>query len=131
MSWPFRGNRQPIKLARKADSEIANIDHLLHFAFAFDKNLSRFERHKPRKVAFKFAQRIPEPPDRFAANRRGNSPPFQESLVRARHGCFIILRPSGADRGDHLAIDRRHLFERFAATEPFAAKHAWVYLLDS
>src|SRR5439155_26692513 len=77
------------------------------------------------------AQGIPEPPVRSAANRRGNGPPFQEGFMGPRHRCFIILRPSGEDRGDRLAVDRRRLFKGFAVAEPFAAKHAWVYLLDS
>ena len=41
MIRPFRLNRQAVKHARLADGEIADVDHLLHFAFAFGDDLAR------------------------------------------------------------------------------------------
>src|SRR5205823_3508634 len=40
---PFRLNRQAIKHARLTNREIADVDHLLHFAFAFGDNFPSLE----------------------------------------------------------------------------------------
>src|SRR5207237_5755638 len=55
---PFGSDSQTIKLARKADSEVADIDHLLHFAFTFDNDLARFESYKPAKILLRIAQGV-------------------------------------------------------------------------
>ena len=48
----FGGDGQSVKLARKADGKIANIDHLLHFAFAFGQNFAGFQRDQSAQVRF-------------------------------------------------------------------------------
>src|SRR5204863_452803 len=54
VTGPFRLNRQTIKHARLTNREVADIDHLLHFAFSFGDNLSSLERHELPEIMFKF-----------------------------------------------------------------------------
>ena len=42
--WPFGSDRESVKLPGQADREIANVDHLLHFAFGLDENFAGFKR---------------------------------------------------------------------------------------
>ena len=41
---PLRGDRQAVELARQADREVADVDHLLHFAVALGADLAHLER---------------------------------------------------------------------------------------
>ena len=52
---PFRLNRQAIKHARLTNGEVADVDHLLHFAFAFGDNFPGLERHELPEIMFEFA----------------------------------------------------------------------------
>ena len=75
-----------------ADGEVADVDHLLHFAFAFGDNLAGLERDEFAEVAFLLAQSVAELPDGFAAHRPGRDAPFGEGLLRAADYLFIIVR---------------------------------------
>ncbi len=52
---PFRLNRQAIKHARLTNREIADVDHLLHFAFAFGDNFPGLEGNELPEIMFKIA----------------------------------------------------------------------------
>ena len=52
VAWPFRLNRQAIKHPRLTDCEIADVDHLLHFAFALRDNFAGLERHELAELVF-------------------------------------------------------------------------------
>src|SRR5690606_41192260 len=73
---------QSVKLAREADREIADVDHLLHLAFAFGEDFSDFDRNEPAEIGFCRAEILAEQPDEFAASRARNSPPTRESGLR-------------------------------------------------
>ena len=62
MRWPGRsdGDGQAMQLARQADREVADVDHLLHLAQAFGEDLAGLERD----------QRAERRPSRRAAPRR-------------------------------------------------------------
>src|SRR5438477_5918784 len=51
---PFRLNRQAVKHSRLTNCEIANVDHLLHFAFAFGDNFPGFERNELAELVLQF-----------------------------------------------------------------------------
>ena len=53
-----------------ADREVADVDHLLHFAFAFGEDLARLERDEFAEVVLLLAQGVAELADGFAADRR-------------------------------------------------------------
>ena len=44
------GDGQAVELARQADGEIADVDHLLHFAEAFGRDLAGFDRDQPAEL---------------------------------------------------------------------------------
>ena len=84
MLRPFGRDGQAIEHARQADREVADIDHLLHFAFAFGDNLAGLERDELAEVVLQFAQSVAELPNGFAAHRAGRDAPFQKSFLSAR-----------------------------------------------
>ena len=43
---PLGGHRQAVELARQADREVADVDHLLHLAAAFGADLAHLEAHQ-------------------------------------------------------------------------------------
>src|SRR5205823_8103694 len=51
VTGPFRLNRQAIKHSRLTNSEVADVDHLLHFAFAFGNNFPSLERDELTELA--------------------------------------------------------------------------------
>ena len=55
VTGPFRLNRQAIKHARLTNCEIADVDHLLHFTFAFRDNFPGLERNELTEIMFGFA----------------------------------------------------------------------------
>ena len=123
----FGGDGQAVKLARKPDREIADVNHLLHFALAFRENLSGFERDEPAQVLLGRAQGVAELADDFAASGRGQSAPFlQTPFRRALHGLLVFRAVSPADGGEQLAVNGRNAAQNFAAAEPFAAEHAGI-----
>ena len=108
MPRTFGSNRQTIQLPRKTNRKIADIDHLLHFAQAFGKNLPAFERHKLAEFVLVPAQFFAEQADQFAALRRRNVAPHIEG--------FRGILDLGVERGGAVAfqacqlaaVDRRH-----------------------
>ena len=96
MVRPFRLNRQAIKHPRLADGEVADVDHLLHFAFAFREDLARLERDEVAQIALLLAQSVAELPDGFSAHRPGRGSPFRESFLGAADHLFVIVRRCGA-----------------------------------
>src|SRR5207237_5684496 len=119
-------NSQAIKHARLTNREVADIDHLLHFAFAFGDNLSGLERHELPEIMFKFTQGVAQTANGIAANRPGRGAPLQKSLVRARNPSVVIIGRSRAHAGQFLAIDRRDFVNLCATSAPFAVKDASV-----
>jgi hypothetical protein len=58
------------------NGQIADVDHLLHFAFAFGNDLSGLERHELTELAFQFTQRVAEATNSLAAHRPRRCSPF-------------------------------------------------------
>ena len=80
MPGPLAWHGEPIKLSRKPNGEVADVDHLLHFAERFLGNLPRFPRHQSSQIILLFAERHPEPADQFAAMRSGDDAPELERV---------------------------------------------------
>ena len=79
------GDRQAVDLARQADGEVADVDHLLHLAEALGDDLARFERHDRAERLLGGAQFLAEQPHELAPARRRNVAPDGESgLSRGR-----------------------------------------------
>ena len=124
-------DRQAVEHSRLADSEIADVDHLLHFALAFGDDLAGLERYELAKLRFQLAQSVAELPYRFAADRPRRDSPFFESLLRPRDRLIVFGVRRGPDARQEFAVDRRKFFNDRAAAEPFAGEDAGIFVGDS
>ena len=106
MVRPFRLNGQAIKHARLSDRQVADVDHLLHFAFAFADDFPGFESDELAELVLQIAQGVAQTAHSFAADRSWRKPPFQKCLVRASDRRFVIFIGSGANAGQFSPIDR-------------------------
>src|SRR5437899_2037004 len=106
-------NRESVELARKTDGKIADVDHLLHFAFSFGQNFAGLDGYKAAELLFEFAQGVAKAANGLSTNRRGHSAPFQECVVGALNGALVIIGGRQTDLGDWFAIDRRGWFDYF------------------
>ena len=120
------GDGQAVELAGKADGEVADINHLLHFAFAFGEDLAGFECDEASEVALGLAQGVAELADDFAAFGGGKELPFLEGLLGAAGGAFVFGLGGGADGRQQAAVDGRNARQGFAAAQPLAAEDAGV-----
>src|SRR6185437_16071184 len=60
MAGAFGCDGETIELARQADREVADVDHLLHFAKAFLENLARLQCNEPSELFLVRAQFLAE-----------------------------------------------------------------------
>src|SRR6185369_2023471 len=86
MLWTFRSDGQTVKLTRKSNCKIADVDHFLHFTFTFRQNLPRLESYQPAQVMLGFAQCVAELANDIPSFRSRNLLPGLKSLLRANHG---------------------------------------------
>jgi len=114
MARTFGRNRQAVELAGKADREIADVDHFLHFAEAFRRDLAGFERDEAAECGLVLAQHVAEHAHQFAAHRRGHRAPLEECVVR---GVDLALGVGGRvdrQRRERRAVERRARRQRVA-----------------
>ena len=57
---PLRLNCQPVEHTGLANGKVADVDHFLHFAFAFSDNFSRLERHELAELMFHPRSALPK-----------------------------------------------------------------------
>src|SRR6266545_3638011 len=124
----FRLNCQPIKHARLADREVADIYHLLNFAFPFSDDLTSLERDQLAELVFQFAQCVTQATNGLTAHRTRSRTPFQKRFLSTRNRLVIIVIRCGAYAGDSASINWRNLVDLCTATAPFAIKDAVVYV---
>src|SRR5205809_324707 len=126
MTRPLRLDRETIKHARLADGEITNVNHLLHFPFAFGDDFSGLKSHKLAELMFRLAQCVTETTNRLAADRPGRDAPFQKCFVRAGDRTVVIFIGCCAHAGESSPVDRRNFVDLRAAAPPFTVEHAGV-----
>src|SRR5437660_8044203 len=127
----FRLNCQTIEHPRLADCEIADIDHLLHFAFAFGDNFSGLEGDELPELVFQFAQCVAKTANSVAAHRTRSRTPFQERFLSTRNRLVVIIIRRGTHTCDSPSINRRNLFDLCTTTAPFAIEDAIVYVSEA
>jgi hypothetical protein len=103
MSRTLAGNGEAIELAGKTDREIADINHLLHFAAAFGSDLAGLYHHQATQLVLNGAQLLAQEPDEFAAARRWNQAPSHK-----RVHCIID------DFANRRRVSVLHIGNRFA-----------------
>ena len=107
MAGAFGGDGETIKLAGKADREIADIDHFLHFAEALGGNLARLQRDETAEIRLEGAQFFAKQPDQFTATgRRHIAPCLEGGIGPVDHGCDTL---------DRNGLEIRDLFTRHRA----------------
>jgi len=108
-----------MELPRKARGKIADIDHLLHFAFAFRGIFPVSSVTSRPRSAWRRA--TPLPSWRMISPRLGarNIPPFLKRRRRAANGLFVLRGRSLTDCGKNFAVDREMPLENPAAAKPF------------
>ena len=72
----LRLDGQAVELARQADGEVADVDHLLHFAEPFRLDFADLDRHQPAELGLGGAQFFAEQANELAAARRRDAAPL-------------------------------------------------------
>ena len=68
------------------------------------------------------AQGVAELAHGLTALRSGQGSPMQERFVGPSDDTVVFICCDLSDRGDGLAVDRRHTGDQFAATDPLAGE---------
>ena len=86
--WPGRSERHraAVELARQADGEVADVDHLLDLAAGLGGDLADLEADQRGEVLLVLAQQLAEALDQRPPCRGRHTPPPQEGGLRAIHG---------------------------------------------
>src|SRR3546814_15192889 len=94
--WPLGGDGEAVELARQADGEVADVDHLLHFAESLGDNLPRLEADEAGQRLLPFAQHLAEQADELASPGRGDGAPREEGVMgpAERRLCLLEARRS-------------------------------------
>src|SRR5207253_3252877 len=100
VSRPLAGNDLAVELARQPDREIADVDHLLHFALALFEDLAGLDRHEAPERGLVLAQFRGVEPYQLAAPRRRHRPPQQEGLLGGGNHAVEIVTTMAAQRRD-------------------------------
>ena len=103
----LRRDRAAVELAREADGEVADVDHLLHLAEALLGDLPDLERDERAERLLLAAQLLAEQPHELAAMRARQIAPRDERLGGAGDRRVGRGRVGACDPRDLLAGDRR------------------------
>ena len=104
---PLGSDREAVELAREAHGEVADVDHLLHFAVAFLQDLAGLDRNQPAERGLLRAQFLPEEAQQLAAARRRHAAPRPERRGGGADLCLHVGRRIGAQHRELGAVDRR------------------------
>ena len=94
---PLGGDGEPVKLPRKTDGEVADVDHLLHLADPFRADLSRLEGNEIGQGVLVLPKQDSEGPHDLTAFRRRTAPPLLESAQRRCDAGIVLRAREGAD----------------------------------
>src|SRR5208282_1447552 len=92
MFGALRRDGESAKLPRKANGEVANVNHLLDLAQALGKDLARLKGDKFTQRRLVGAQLLPEQAYKLAPFWRGHGPPFEKRGVRPLHDAANLAR---------------------------------------
>src|SRR5690242_9282948 len=113
----LRRDGSPVELARQADGEIADVDHLLYLAETFGEDLARLDRDERAKVGLGSAQFVAEQSHQLAPPRGRHVAP-----ARKRRGCprdrgRRLRRTRLGEPGEHFSRDGRAYRKRAPAQD--------------
>ncbi len=124
---------ESVELARQADGEIGDIDHLLHFALALGQDLAHFERDQRAEIVFEAPQLVADLAHDLAALGGGeHAPAFEHFRCLGHHRLVFFGRREpnarqfaaigGIERSDGLSARGR---------DPFSAACPGILRLDA
>ncbi len=86
----FGCNRQPVQLARQTDREIADVDHLLHFAQTLGRDFTGLQRDHRAQFVLGRAQFLAQEAHQLTTARRGDLTPCGKRRARlCDHGGHV------------------------------------------
>jgi hypothetical protein len=97
---------QPVELAREAHGEVADVDHLLHFAQPFGANLAHLQRDQLAQRLLVRAQEVAQVAHDFAALGCGDRAPAGKAGLCGGHGRVVGRAVGGDDAGNGRAGGR-------------------------
>ena len=104
VTWPLAGDRQAVQLARQADGEVTDVDHLLDLTETLGADLPGLDRHQLTELRLVLTQQFTEPSDQSATDRGRCRSPIAERLHSGRHGDVDV--GGGTSRAERTAGDR-------------------------
>ncbi len=114
MAGALGGDGEPVQLPRQADGEIADVDHLLHFAEALGDDLAGFERDQRAERLLRRAQFLAPKPHELA-------PPWRrEPRARRERRCGPVRGSPACRRPASLSPARSR--RRRSASGPRASR---------
>src|SRR5690606_18763500 len=109
---------QAVELARQADGEVADVDHLLDLAVALGLGLAHLQRDQRTQRILVLAQGVGAQAHGLATLRGRGGAPDLEGGLGALDDLLVVLRRGGADAREHLAIGRVHRLQHAGAGPP-------------
>ena len=101
------GDRAAVELAREADREVADVDHLLHLAEALLLDLPDLERDERAERLLLATQLLAEQPHELAAPRAGTSRHASNAVTARATAAAVSSASVRCDATELLARDRR------------------------
>ena len=119
----FGVHGQAIQLARQTDGELADVDHLLHFAVALGLGLAHLQRDQRTQRVLVRTQRIGAQADRLATARRRGRAPYLEGGLRALDDGVVVGLRGRLHPRQQLAVARVDRLQHpgIAGVRPLAA----------
>ena len=102
----FGGEREAVELPRQADGEVADIDHLLHFAVSLGADLPHLDRDQVAERLLQIPERVPEIAHEIAALGGRTVAPRRKRALRRRHDLFVRRLARERDRAKRVARRR-------------------------
>ena len=91
-------------MAREADGEIRDVDHLLHFAFTLGQDFACFERDQGAKIVFETAQLIADLAHDLSALGGRQHAPAVEHFDASLDGALVVFGSGEAHSGELASI---------------------------
>ena len=129
-SWlprPLRLHGVAVEHARLADSEVGDVDHILHFALAFGLDLAGLEGDQAAQRILVAAQFMPDAPHQLTALRCGHFAPVLEGGDRGRHHLLVVIVGAASDLGDRLSCRWIERGEGTLARKPLAGEGTGIF----
>jgi hypothetical protein len=98
---------QSIQLSGQSHRKITDVDHFLHFAERFLRDLAGLERDEFPQIFFSLTEFVADAPDELSAPGRGYETPLHECIVCGADDAIRVISRRPCDGRKGAAVDRR------------------------